>query len=207
MSAVAALPLVPESPRGHLGEPSYFAFVAGELTVVAVFALRALGVRGSLLEQLVIATFLAGMPSVYIANLVLHGGARGVGNDGMGWLRRVLRLGSSRASPGRPGFSPLASSRTACFWTCGITAPHHSSRCGTRPYAWSPISEWVCMPRRRCTHGKGDGRGGRRCRRPRTAGCPQADRKYADPKLRFRRSSRSLIGSLERAGHIVFGLR
>ncbi len=40
---------------------------------MVVFALRALGVRGSRLEQVVIATFLAGMPPFYIANLVLHG--------------------------------------------------------------------------------------------------------------------------------------
>jgi hypothetical protein len=73
-SVAAVAPLVPDTPLRHLGEPSYQALIALLVTAVAIGALRASGRRGSRLERIGLAVFLAGMPLVYVGNWILSSG-------------------------------------------------------------------------------------------------------------------------------------
>jgi hypothetical protein len=72
-AAVAVLPVVPDWPQRHLAEPAYAATAAYVVTVLGLLALRAWRGRGNWLERVWLASFLAVMPIIYLANLLLYG--------------------------------------------------------------------------------------------------------------------------------------
>jgi len=152
VAAIAALPFVPESPLRHLGDPSYLALVGGELTVAVVFTLRARGVRGSRFEQVWLAAFLAGMPAVYIANLVLHGGNDGwVATEWTGFA--VFAMLAFLGLRGSPWFLAAGIAAHGLLWdswhwrTAPFVPPWYAACClvadlGIGLYAATQVQAW-----------------------------------------------------------------
>ena len=72
LSLVPTWVLAPAWREARLLDPAYGAVILGGLAIAVILALRALGRRGSLIERWVLASFLAGMPCVYLAALLAH---------------------------------------------------------------------------------------------------------------------------------------
>jgi hypothetical protein len=78
LSTIAAALLVPDLSAGLLGQPAFAGVVGGGVALALIVVLRR-GRRGSGAERLVLAIFLALMPSIYVASCLRFGG-------GTGWL-------------------------------------------------------------------------------------------------------------------------
>lgn len=71
LAAAACVLVVPESPLRHLDDPCHLGII-GFLLVLAAISLLRLTSAPAAGERLVLATFLAGMPIVYLGRLALH---------------------------------------------------------------------------------------------------------------------------------------
>ncbi|MDX2166030.1 MAG: hypothetical protein SF182_03170 [Deltaproteobacteria bacterium] len=63
--------LVPDWSPAHLLQPVYLAAVGGIVTTFAITGIRVSGRRGSVIERLLLAVFLAGMPLIYLSSWLL----------------------------------------------------------------------------------------------------------------------------------------
>ena len=103
------LRIVPDWSPVHIAEPVYLASVAAVATAVSITLIRLSGRRGAWIERLLLASFLGGMPLVYVLSWML--------SPQPGWLPielvGVVLFGSAAL---------LGMSRSAWFLAAGIAA-------------------------------------------------------------------------------------